>query len=177
MKEQTAIVLDARRLVLRQAMAHYQHLNPTSSRADIVSELLDDSVSLVLEKLQAGSLDLGDPADETRYLSTLSGYLFGVFKNKVRNFRRKRSEGTVARYPEELSDRGSFAVNIDKRILIAEIVRNFNSEERYIFERILLGYTFDEIAADFSERSGKSTSAVALRVRFHRAVARLAKVS
>jgi hypothetical protein len=176
MKDETSTVLDARRLVLRQAIAHYHRMNPMSSRTDIVNELLDESVSILVEKLKSEPSDLGDPSDESRYLSNLSRFLFGIFKNKLRNFRRKKSEEDIAHYPDELSDHGSFAEHIDRRILVSEIVRGFNGEERYIFDRILLGYTFDEIAVEFSEKSGKPTSAVALRVRFHRAVARLARV-
>jgi hypothetical protein len=177
MEEKTAIVLDARRLVLRQAIAHYQRLNPSSSRVDIVGEVLDESVSLVLEKLKTDSLDFDSGTDETGYLTNLAGYLFGVFKNKLRNFQRKSSERSAVEYPEELSDHGSFADNIDKRILIAEIVARFNPEERFIFDRILLGDTFDKIAKRFSEQFGKTTNAVALRVKFHRAVARIGKGS
>lgn len=110
-----------------------------------------------------------NPDEEIR---DLKGYLFTTFKRLVLSEREK-----VAGHREvsaQLERESSLSVpdlvkNLERKILIEELVQHMDPQTRNVFEALVLGYSFEEIAARTNVKANL------LRSRFHKRIRRLAK--
>jgi hypothetical protein len=90
------------------------------------------------------------------HIENLSAYLFHAYKRLVlaelekENGRRKRNADIY----EELVSRPDEADDVNRKILIEQIMRRMDPWTRGVFELLILGYSFEEIG----EARGKSGS-------------------
>jgi DNA-directed RNA polymerase specialized sigma24 family protein len=104
-----------------------------------------------------------------RKITSLENYLFTAFKHCL--FEEMRITG---RFPADssLGDNMAIAtdasVEIEKRILLEEIVAHMDSETLEVYEGLVLGYSFEELAT----KHGKQANV--LRSRFSKQVRRIA---
>jgi DNA-directed RNA polymerase specialized sigma24 family protein len=110
---------------------------------------------------------------EQKSIRNLKGYLFVTYKRLLLeelNKRRKQEESDARelRQSAEAERRGK-ADDLERKILVQELVQRMDGDMRYVFERLILGYTFEEIAAE------QNTPSNILRNRYHRMLKRLVK--
>lgn len=105
-------------------------------------------------------------------IANLPAYLFQTYKHlvlaeleKQSGHRKREAERRIEL--EALS--GSLAENVDRKILIQQIMRRMDSRMREVFELLILGHSFEEIGKLRGE------NAHALRTRFHKRLKRLTK--
>jgi RNA polymerase sigma factor (sigma-70 family) len=105
-------------------------------------------------------------------IDDLHNYLFTAFKHLVIAELKRR------RRVESLDDHQAAALvlgltdvvdNVEQKILLEEIMQRMETPMREIFEMLILGYTFEDIAKEFGEKSNK------LRSRFSKLLAKLIK--
>lgn len=108
----------------------------------------------------------------------LPGYLFTAYKRLVLGLvrRNRNEEPLVDGKQEQLSvSAPHIAQDLEKKILVEEIARRMDPQSKFIFEYLLLGYSYHEIAGKFSERFGVDVKDNALRSKFSKTVHRLEK--
>lgn len=108
----------------------------------------------------------------------LASYLFTAYEHLVLKERKNRErleplDSDSARLPE--SDEQSFIDEIEQKILLDQLISRMEPEMKWIYERLVLGYSYPEIAAELSRQTGNRTNPDGLRVRVFRYLARLAE--
>jgi DNA-directed RNA polymerase specialized sigma24 family protein len=101
------------------------------------------------------------------HVENLGGYIYQSFRYEILRLlqqRRLHDEITANKYAAEAERAGN---DVLKKILIEEILARMDAKNRLIFERLLLGYSFEEIAKITGERSN------VLRNRFSRQLAKI----
>lgn len=104
-----------------------------------------------------------------RKIMSLENYLFTAFKHCL--FEEMRITG---RYPadssldDNMAQASDVSVEIEKKILLEEIVAHMDPETLGVYEGLVLGYSFEELA----RKSGKQANI--LRSRFSKQVRRIA---
>ena len=90
---------------------------------------------------------------ETLHLETsgeLKAYLFTAFRNCLLDeFKREHPKEVAPMALEDIADQTggeSLAAQIERKILLEEIVRHMDARTKSIYERLILGYSFEEIA-------------------------------
>ncbi|HWQ32518.1 MAG TPA: hypothetical protein VNQ79_06525 [Blastocatellia bacterium] len=106
----------------------------------------------------------------------LASYLYTAFEHLVLKERKQRErleplESDSALLPE--SDDQNFIDEIEQKILLDQIMNRMEPEMKWIYERLILGYTYPEIAAELSRKSGKPVDPDGLRVRVFRYLEKL----
>jgi hypothetical protein len=131
-----------------------------------VSTLRDGPAGLSL-LLNASALVTRARSERHTRIDNLPAYLFTTFKRlvlarlEVENGHRRLEEGRLfAPTPEGPADP-------DEKILLQQIIRRMDAPTREVFELLLLGYTFEEIADNYGR------GANALRATYSRQVRRL----
>jgi DNA-directed RNA polymerase specialized sigma24 family protein len=66
-------------------------------------------------------------------------------------------------------ERSAVVDDMERKILVQELVQRMDDDMRHVFESLMLGYTFEEIAAE------QRTPSNVLRSRYHRMLKRLVK--
>lgn len=147
----------------------FKKYHPDWDRPDIVSELLSDATATVVRKLEEGLV-----------VETLAPYYITVFENLIKNFSRKKSEHLDSIDDERggsySSDNKASLNEIETKILVRETIRHMNTETRFIFELLLMGYDYEEIQNRYNEGFNKTYSPSTLRQKFRREVMSLAKL-
>lgn len=120
--------------------------------------------------LKAAALVTRVRAGQPARVENLPAYLLRTFKRLVlerleveSGHRRLEAESPPPAPPEGGSD------SADEKILVQQILRRMEPQTREVFELLLLGYTFEEIA----ERRGRSANV--LRATYSRQVRRLVR--
>lgn len=105
-------------------------------------------------------------------INNLSAYLFVVYKRIVILWCEKKQK-------EESLDGNTEAVkyyhDIERKILIEEIVRLMNDQERFIYNYLVLGYSYSEIAEKYNQAFKTNFSANVLRSKFSKMTQKIAK--
>jgi DNA-directed RNA polymerase specialized sigma24 family protein len=103
----------------------------------------------------------------------LKAYLFTAFRrcllDEIKD--KKTSAGASLEDLEAVADESSsdsLAIKVEKKILLEEIVRHMDDKTRSIYERLILGYSFEEIAETMGTQSN------VLRSKFSKKVRRIA---
>jgi DNA-directed RNA polymerase specialized sigma24 family protein len=139
-------------------------------RAESLSvSMLGDGAAGLRLLLKACALVTRARASQSARIDNLAAYLFLSFKRlalerlEIENgHRRLEAEFLLAPAAEEAPDP-------DEKILIQQIVRRMDAPTREVFELLLLGFTFEEIA----EKYGRS--AAVLRAVYSRRIRRLVR--
>ena len=124
------------------------------------------AVAKVSRRQKQSPLDLQTPGALKRYLFTsFRRCLLDEIKNE------QSSAGSRVEDLEAVADQSSsesLAEQIEKKILLEEIVRHMDDKTRFIYERLILGYSFEEIAETMGTKSN------ILRSRFSKTIRRIA---
>jgi RNA polymerase sigma factor (sigma-70 family) len=102
----------------------------------------------------------------------LKGYLFAVFKRMVLSELEKEAGHLRAASlleQETSRDAEDLAQILERKILIDEVVQRMDPQTRRVFELLVLGYTFEEIA----DRTGVKANVI--RSRFSKRINRLTR--
>lgn len=106
-------------------------------------------------------------------ITNLKAYLFVAYKRLLLEELHKRRRQGEFDLPElkrstdpELK---GFADGLERAILVQELVQRMDADMRYVFKRLTLGYTFEEIAAE------QKTQSNVLRNKFSKMLKRLVK--
>lgn len=118
--------------------------------------------------LMLRAIALVSKRNRSQTIGNMKGYLILVFKRCVweEARRAKRFECFSINDLETLYDEANS--ELDRMILVKEIVAKMDIETASIFEKLILGYSFAEIALECQ------TSPTALRTKFRRRLGRLA---
>jgi DNA-directed RNA polymerase specialized sigma24 family protein len=110
-------------------------------------------------------------------IQNLPGYLFTCIKWQALEKLRleQRQEGLSEEQFGALSDQQASVMRMETEILKEEIMRHLNSEDRFILNCRLKGFSFSEISDLFKEEFGRQIAENALRTKFSRSVQGLAK--
>jgi RNA polymerase sigma factor (sigma-70 family) len=136
---------------------------------------IDDALThtAMIRAIAKVSRRLKRPAPNLKTPGALKRYLFTSFRNclldEIKN--QQSSAGTKLEDLEAVADQSSsesLAEQIEKKILLEEIVRHMDDKTRFIYERLILGYTFEEIAETMGTQSN------VLRSRFSKSMRRIA---
>lgn len=169
-EERSALLLTifhARKRITHSAESYYCRYFRNANRKDVVNELLDKTEKTFLEKQDSIEITVDQ---------NLDAYLFGIFKNHVRNYFKKKKENELIESIVTISDNSFGAKEIEGRILKKEILKRMSLEDKYIFEMRLFGYSFTEIESEFNETfPNKKVTPGGLRVKYHRTIRKLAE--
>jgi DNA-directed RNA polymerase specialized sigma24 family protein len=110
-------------------------------------------------------------------IQNLPGYLFTSIKRQALEKLRQeqRHEGLSEEQSVSLSDQQAAVRRMETEILKEEVLRHLNSEDKFILNCRLKGYSFSEISEMFIEEFDKQIAENALRRKFSRSVQRLTK--
>ena len=110
-------------------------------------------------------------------IENLPAYLFTAFKRVVLEEIRKKQRyaDLTGEQFESISDQQAAVAKIEREILKEEIARHLHAEARFIFDRVVLGYSYKEISSMFSDEFGSRIQENVLRSKFSKALQRLAK--
>jgi DNA-directed RNA polymerase specialized sigma24 family protein len=102
--------------------------------------------------------------------AALKAYLFTAFRRCLfEEFKKDLSRGyEVSENLESLSDYGkggALATQIEKKILLEEIVRHMDPETRTIYEQLVLGLSFEQIAQATGKESNRLRSRFSKRIK------------
>lgn len=137
-------------------------LDPT-----LAEDLLMEAAENLLNRKSTGDTDI----------KNIPGYLFTSFKNLVLNElqQNQRYEDLTEAQFGSLSDRQIAVSQIEKEILKEQIVRHLSPEARFIFNCLVLGYSFKEISSLFYQQFGLRMADNAIRSKYSKALQRTAK--
>ena len=135
---------------------------------------MDDAINHT-PMIRAGakvSRRLTRPAPKLKTPGALKAYLFTSFRRCLLDEIKNRKSSTVARLEDleavaDESSSESLAEQIEKKILLEEIVSHMDDGTRFIYERLILGYSFEEIAETLGTKSN------VLRSRFSKSMSRI----
>jgi DNA-directed RNA polymerase specialized sigma24 family protein len=154
-----------------------------ASRAGIdafaADEILMEAADKVVEAKQRGTSDIRN----------LSAYLFTTYKHLLLAWIRARlrernlpagehydrDEDSTSGGWEFLTDPTDYYKQVERKILVDEIVRRMDEETRFIFSQLLLGFTYAEIVARFREKFDEKIEENVLRSKYSKAVGKLTK--
>jgi DNA-directed RNA polymerase specialized sigma24 family protein len=108
-------------------------------------------------------------------IAHLPSYIWATYRNLFMSQLKK------ARSEQELSDKGWEALpgqadaveELMRAILIEEVIKRMDERTTFIFEKRLLGYSFEEITLKYQDEFGEPVEANSLRSMFSRTVGRL----
>lgn len=143
----------------------------TSAERFALSTLADAPTGLRL-MLKAVAIVSRKSAEPGNLIANLSAYLYQTYKHlvlaeleKENGHRRRETE----RQTEIESLSVSLAEDVDRKILVQQIVRQMDDWMREVFELLTLGHTFEEIGRL------RNQNAHALRTKFNKHLKRLTK--
>lgn len=103
-------------------------------------------------------------------IKALPSYLFKSYRRRVlRLLTSQKHYASLESINEELSSDMSVAEVMEQNLLVGEIVARMDSEIRTIYEGLILGYSFEEIARKIGKNSNY------LRSKFSKGVNRIAR--
>ena len=120
------------------------------------------AVAKVSHRINEATLNLQTPGE-------LKAYLFTAFRHSLLDeLKREHSKEVTPVALEEIADQSggeSLAAQIERKILLEEIVRHMDPKTRFIYERLILGYSFEEIAEAEGTPSNKLRSMFSKRIK------------
>lgn len=125
----------------------------------VAFELMVKAAALVTARLASGSVEIRN----------MKAYLFRTYKHLVGQEKAKR-----LRQGQPLAEDSlvvEIVENLERKIMLEELFSKMTEDERKLSLYLMLGYTYDEIAAEIGE------SSTALRQRFSRLRRRIARIS
>lgn len=140
----------------------------TELAAHEIEDAFVDSVSSCVMALERSSTQV----------ENLRAYIFKTFMHRAARLsklaaRRPRSIDDASSLYNEPKDGTNLEDELEKGFLIAELLSTLDVETRFVVEKHLLGYTYEEISKLLHDASGKDYSPAALRKRLQRATDRL----
>lgn len=105
-------------------------------------------------------------------IDNLPAYLFVSYKHLVISWCKKKQKEVDL---EENKEPLKFYQDIERKILIEEIVRLMNVQERFIYNYLVLGYSYKEIAEKYNRAFKKNFSANVLRSKLSKATQKISK--
>ena len=175
-QEQKELIYQISQKIFPQAKRLVKSYLPRVDETDLAQELLNQAVITVLKKLEDREISLEETTVHgVQVISNPSGYLLKIFENNVKNYYKKKKEEAFDEENHQLSDQGFQVSQLEKEILIREIIKLMKPEERFIFQCRQLDYNFDEIAIEFNRRFATNVTPAGLRVKFQRIIKKLAR--
>jgi DNA-directed RNA polymerase specialized sigma24 family protein len=143
-------------------------LDPT-----IAEDCLMEAAHLVLERL--GDIKAGR-LGQSAQITNVPGYIFTSYKHLVlaelRQSRRLQQVDDLEL--ESMQSTPDLALEFERKLLIDEIIQHFDEQTRFIYDRLVLGYTYEEIVPAFENTFSVEVKANALRSRFSKAIQKIA---
>lgn len=167
-------VYDVARSLRPAALAFTRHFKLDPSLAD---DCLMESAQTVVKKVESAERfqKVGQLTDDSGQIGNLPAYIFTTFKNLV--LAKLRDAERLQHLSE--SEWGSMASvrdvrrDIERTVLVGQIIKLFDPESRFIYDHLVLGYTYQEMADEFNAKFGKNLRVNALRSRFSKAIRRI----
>jgi DNA-directed RNA polymerase specialized sigma24 family protein len=134
--------------------------------------VLQDAQTGQILLLKATALVSRVKRESPKQIDNLQAYLYSTFKRLVlaqlekENGHRKLEVEHLSQLPQPGE---SLSVDVDRKILIQQIMRSMESWMLEVFELLVLGHTFEEIAPRFNQ------SAHVLRTRYSKSLKKLTK--
>lgn len=134
----------------------------TGLQDEIAHTAMIRAVAKVSHRLNQTTLHLQTPGE-------LKAYLFTAFRNCLLDeFKKEHPKDVTPVALEEMADQTggeSLAAQIERKILLEEIVRHMDPKTRYIYEKLILGYSFEEIAEAEGTHSNQLRSLFSKRIK------------
>jgi DNA-directed RNA polymerase specialized sigma24 family protein len=108
-------------------------------------------------------------------IQNLPAYVFTAYKHLLFAHRNKTEgrQGFNDERWEQLPARVDAFQEIERRILIEQFAKHLDVKTKFIYDRILLDYTYREIAEEYRKEFNSRTNENALRSRFSKALDKL----
>jgi len=109
-------------------------------------------------------------AHHTREIRALHSYLFKAYTNRLlRLLTQQKHYASLESVNEELASDPTVVEVMEQQVLLSEVVARMDQEMRSIYEGLILGYSFEELAP----KLGKPANS--LRSKFSKGVKRIAR--
>ena len=130
---------------------------------------IDDAVThtAMIRAVAKVSRRLERPAPNLKTPGARKAYLFTAFRRCLFDETQKK-ENINTSTPEDvegLADDEGLADQIERKILLEEIVRHMDVDTRYVYERLILGYSFEEVAETMGIQANRLRSAYSKRIK------------
>ena len=133
---------------------------------------IDDAIAhtAMIRAVAKVSRRLQRPAPNLKTPGARKAYLFTAFTRCLFDERQKKDDfnRTTPDDVEALADDDGLAAQIERKILLEEIVRHMDPKTRYIYEQLTLGYSFEEIAEAKGTQANRLRSAFSKRLEKNR---------
>lgn len=130
---------------------------------------IDDAVThtAMIRAVAKVSRRLEQPAPNLKTPGARKAYLFTAFRRCLLDETQKKENinTTTPEDVEGLADGEGLAAQIERKILLEEIVRHMDSDTRYVYERLILGYSFEEIAKTMNIQANRLRSSYSKRIK------------
>lgn len=105
-------------------------------------------------------------------INDLPAYLFVAYKRLIIAWcKQKQKEEDLEENAEALAS----YQDIERKILVEELVRMMSEQERFIYNYLVLGYSYKEIAEKFNRAFKKNFSANVMRSKLSKATQKISK--
>lgn len=121
-----------------------------------------------IAKVSARKRDRADIGNLERYLLLVYKRIVLEDLRRSRRFEQLPAVDNDAKYQYQI-------VDLEQTILVREIILKLDSDTSDILEKLMLGFTFNEIAEQLNQRGNERLSPQVLRNKFRRRVLRLAQ--
>lgn len=131
---------------------------------------------VIVEDLMLKAIDKVMSLKEKSFdeIDNLPGYVYTVYRRLFIDWYNKQARVQSIESITELPAAPSFE-DIEKRILLAEIIKMMNEQERFIYHYLVLGCSYNEIADKYGKTFHQKILANALRSKFSKAIQKIAK--
>lgn len=130
---------------------------------------IDDAIAhtAMLRAVAKVSHRLRKPAPKLKTRGARKAYLFTAFRRCLSD--ETQTKVSLTKSPpddvETLADDNNLADEIERKILLEEVVRHMDPKTRGIYERLTLGYSFEEIAGSMGTQANRLRSAFSKRIK------------
>lgn len=135
------------------------HLDPATAE-----DLMQEAVEKTL-RYKAGKLD---------EIENLPAYLFKVYRHTLLAWVKQKQREVSFSEPQLEITTTSYQ-EIEKKILVSEIVSLMSVEEKFIYKNLTFGCSYDEISKEYNEKFKKNFLPNVLRSKFSKAVKRISR--
>jgi DNA-directed RNA polymerase specialized sigma24 family protein len=150
-------------------------LRRTRLDPDLAEDMLMQASEKVLEKITEQATEPKE--QETPPINNLSAYLFSTYKHLVYDYIKKSEKNRPLTDQEwnRLPSSSNSTQEIETRILMGEIIEHMDLQSSFIFNHLLLGYSYKEITEIYNEKFGVQTTENVLRSKFSKTIKKIAK--
>jgi DNA-directed RNA polymerase specialized sigma24 family protein len=135
----------------------------------VAEDLLMEAAVQIIEHRQKQKLN--------RVIEHLPSYILTTYKHLLfkQTKKTKREQNLTDEGWELLLERTDSSREILRMILIDEVINHMNERMRFVFEKRLFGYSFEEIAPMYQDAFGQRMDANVLRSKYSKTIDKLSR--